>query len=166
MVKQPGQAAALDGASPVEQDGSSVLLSCFRTCGVHHGCGHPHPGQDHQHPLGQEPPASQVPQPLLARIPTAERTCLRSILVPTNGAAPSLGASRDLTVCYQVQLQTLLNSRGVWRDRRVGFSQPPWSPLLQDRLLETGKVTGKGASSTPLARSPLSLQGEGAAFQA
>ena len=83
-------------------------------------------------------------------------------------AAPkSLGASKDLTVCYQAKLLTLLlNIRRVRRDLRVVFSQPRWSPLLQDVLLETGKVTGKGASLTPLARSSLPLQGEVAAFQA
>lgn len=27
--------------------------------GVHHGCGRPHPGQEHQHPIGQELAASQ-----------------------------------------------------------------------------------------------------------
>lgn len=66
-------------------------------------------------------------------------------------------------VCYQAKLLTLLLSiRRVWRDLRVVFSQPRWSPLLRDRL----KVTGKGASLAPPAGSPLPLQGEVAASQA
>lgn len=136
--------------------------------GVRHGCGHPHPARTTSIPLGrswQPRKSSRLCSCTAVSHRQSEPVSKTSHFQRTSH--PNLGASEDLTVCYQAKLLTLLlNIRRVWRYLRVVFSQPRWSPLLQDGLLVTGKVTGKGASLALLARSPFPLQGEVAASQA